>query len=851
MEVLSPSHPTGKTEVPLSGVFPPVTFRGGFGRRSRKAPYNPPEIMEEDGGKVFVAVGKSVDKAFSLLQWTLRTFVNSEVCILHVHQPSPLIPTLLGRLPASRANDEVVSAFRNEELEMKRKLLNNYLSMCSRAKVKASIVSTEADQVHKEIVNLVRTQDIRKLVIGALPDCMKLKKGSTKASYAAKMAPSSCEIWFVSKGKLVWKRQNFEGSSSTKQICQDKPTLASNLRSQSLLACKNDITVLPGGPRSNSARYLSCCEPSNHFQREGLSAEFASSSILHYRYNPTSTCLSSPASFSSISSSSLSDPRLSSDSGNKNEDEDLYEQLAEVKRETEQSRDEALTEVLRCRKLEVEAVKTISQVRAFESAHAREVELRKEVEDAFRHTIQEQEELLEERRVITHELHQAMRNIAVLDSRAQEANRRCNEVSGELKFIQASIATLQQEKQKIQRQKKEALLWLDHWKNCARPIVSKANGFMQVTGDSVEDSLELTEFTLSDLQSATCDFSESFKIGQGGSAEVYKGEMLGRTVAIKKLHPHNIQKQPEFLHEAQILARLHHPHLVSLVGICPEAWSLVYDYLPGGNLQDRLLCKSNNVCPLDWKIRTQIIAEIASCLLFLHSLNPETIVHGDLKPKNILLDSNNSCKICDAGTCRLLPEKTLRCPSFRRCTETNDIFPYTDPEYHRTGILTTKSDIFSFGLIILQLLTGRSPVGLVSEVRRAISFGKITSIMDSSGGEWSMFVARRLADLGLQCCELYGRDRPELTPNLVRELEQLHTLEDRPVPSFFLCPILQDIMHDPQVSADGFTYEGEAIRGWLENGRETSPMTNLTLTHLTLTPNHTLQLAIREWLCKS
>lgn len=191
----------------------------------------------------------------------------------------------------------------------------------------------------------------------------------------------------------------------------------------------------------------------------------------------------------------------------------------------------------------------LPQVRAFESAHAREVELRKEVEDTFRQTIQEQEKLLEERRGITHELHRAMRNIAVLDSRAQEAYRRCDEVSGELKLIQASITTLQPEKQKIQRQKREALVWLDHWKNRARPVVSKANGFRQTTSDSVEDSLELAEFTLSDLQSATCDFSESFKIGQGGSAEVYKGEMLGRTVAIKKLYPHNIQKQPEFLHE--------------------------------------------------------------------------------------------------------------------------------------------------------------------------------------------------------------------------------------------------------------------------------------------------------------
>lgn len=167
-------------------------------------------------------------------------------------------------------------------------------------------------------------------------------------------------------------------------------------------------------------------------------------------------------------------------------------------------------------------------------------------------TIQKQEELLEEKQETTLQLHKAMRNIAVLDSRAHEAKRRCNEVAGELKLIQASIATLQQEKQKIQRQKTEAKLWLNHWKNRARSEVAGINGFMQFTCDSVEESVGLAEFSLSDLQSATCNFSESFKIGQGGYSDVYKGEMLGRTVAIKKLHLHNLQRQPEFLHEVNL-----------------------------------------------------------------------------------------------------------------------------------------------------------------------------------------------------------------------------------------------------------------------------------------------------------
>lgn len=95
MEVLSPSHPALKTEALFSGFMTPSTFRNGFGRNSRKTTCcQPLEIVEEDGQKVYVAVGKSVDKAVSLLQWTIRTFVNSEICILHVHQPSPLIPTL-------------------------------------------------------------------------------------------------------------------------------------------------------------------------------------------------------------------------------------------------------------------------------------------------------------------------------------------------------------------------------------------------------------------------------------------------------------------------------------------------------------------------------------------------------------------------------------------------------------------------------------------------------------------------------------------------------------------------------------------------------------------------------------
>lgn len=242
--------------------------------------------------------------------------------------------------------------------------------------------------------------------------------------------------------------------------------------------------------------------------------------------------------------------------------------------------------------------------------------------------------------------------------------------------------------------------------------------------------------------------------------------------------------------QVQFLQRIEHPHLVTLIGICLEARSLVYEYMPNGSLQNRLFQKSTNHS-LNWKIRVRIISEIANVLLFLHSSEPEKIVHGDLKLENVLLNSELKCKISDYGICRLVQDGTLKCPSFRQYTEQKGAFPYTDPEFFRTGILSPSSDVYSFGIIILQLLTGKNPVLLTIEVRKAVSYGNLASVLDSSAGEWPSFVGRRLVDLGLQCSELKSRDRPKLTPSLVKELEQLHVLEERSVPSFFLCPILQ------------------------------------------------------------
>ncbi|XP_047331043.1 U-box domain-containing protein 33-like [Impatiens glandulifera] len=790
MELLHPYPPPASRIKPFSECSHSSTLRNGFYQESItiSSQTQSPEMIRDDEYEVFIAVGKSSAKAITLLHWAFQCFPGRKFCILHVHQPSSLIPTLLGKFPASEANHEVVSVYRMKEKDQTNRLLLNYLSVCCHSKINARIITIEDAHVQKGILDLVNEHGIRNLVIGAMPDsnfelvlyklitfcsCVKGKRSSNKASHAAKHAPHFCQIWFIYKGKHVWTKASTENAISF-------PT------------------------------HLNSSAP---------------------EHSSSSSSSTSMNSVSGSKSNSCTEQKMSLDSTSKSEEECLYGHLIEIKLETEVFRMEASLERSKCEHFEAEAAKFIDKVNDLKSACECETKLIMEAENEVKDTIHKQGKLLEKQEEITKKLQKTTRNIDVLESRVQEANSRCEKAASELKVLETSIATLQREKRRIQRQKAEAMRCIDSWKNCG---VTNSCGLVGFTGNS----FNLAEFSTSDLQTATCDFSESFRIGQGGNGCVYKGELLGKTVAIKMWDPRNIQGRLEFQQEVQILGKLSHSHLATLIGICSEACSVVYEYLPNGSLQNFLLKKSNKAS-ITWKLIARIVAEISSALLFLHSCKPKSIVHGNLKPENILLDSELSCKLCDLGICTSLGQFGEPSGS-----------AHTDPEFCRTGILTMKSDIYSFGLIILQLLTGRSPVGLINEVRRAVSTGKLASILDLSAGEWPTFVSRRLVDLGLQFCKINSKERPLLTTDLVKELQNLPFSEDRPDPSFFTCPILKELMYDPQVAADGFTYEGEAIRTWLENGHESSPMTNLKLDHLHVTPNHSARLAIQDWLCK-
>ncbi|MBA0865035.1 hypothetical protein Goshw_008332 [Gossypium schwendimanii] len=283
------------------------------------------------------------------------------------------------------------------------------------------------------------------------------------------------------------------------------------------------------------------------------------------------------------------------------------------------------------------------------------------------------------------------------------------------------------------------------------------------------------KYTIEEIEEATENFEAHNKIGEGGYGPVYKGKLDHTPVAIKVLRPDAAQGKKQFQQEVEVLSCMRHPNMVLLLGACPEYGCLVYEYMFNGSLEDRLF-RRGNTPPLSWRRRFTIAAEIATALLFLHQAKPEPLVHRDLKPANILLDRNFVSKISDVGLARLVPPSVADSVTQYHMTSAAGTFCYIDPEYQQTGMLTTKSDIYSLGIMLLQIITAKPPMGIAHHVGRAIEKGTFADMLDSAVPNWPVEEALSFAQLALKCVELRKRDRPDLGTVIVPELNRLRDL---------------------------------------------------------------------------
>uniref|UniRef100_K3XSR4 RING-type E3 ubiquitin transferase n=1 Tax=Setaria italica TaxID=4555 RepID=K3XSR4_SETIT len=282
-------------------------------------------------------------------------------------------------------------------------------------------------------------------------------------------------------------------------------------------------------------------------------------------------------------------------------------------------------------------------------------------------------------------------------------------------------------------------------------------------------------YHIDEIEMSTERFSDELKIGEGGYGPVYRASLDHTPVAIKVLRPDAHQGRKQFQQEVEVLSCIRHPNMVLLLGACPEYGCLVYEYMDNGSLEDRLY-RRGGTPPIPWSQRFRIAAEIATALLFLHQTKPEPLVHRDLKPANILLDRNYVSKISDVGLARLVPPAVADSVTQYRLTATAGTFCYIDPEYQQTGKLGVKSDIYSLGVLLLQVVTARPPMGLTHHVEKAIDAGTFHQMLDITVKDWPVDEALGFAKLALKCTEIRRRDRPDLATVILPELNRLRNL---------------------------------------------------------------------------
>ncbi|GAB2245024.1 hypothetical protein Droror1_Dr00000517 [Drosera rotundifolia] len=743
----------------------------------------PPELNKPD--ELFVAVSKEAKRSESVLMWAIQNSGGMKICIIHVHQPPRMVNKLGKKQHISTLKEDEAKAYLEIQRQFMLKRLDSYTATAINFGARAHSVHIERESIEEGILELIFKHKIDKLVMG----------GAADESYYMQMAKSTSK-------KAIYVQSHAPAFCSIWFICKGE------------LICTRDVT-LPAKPQyeheilgtSGARAERSSIDHDLKNQAQGsFSKEFFSRSSSFYK--EASPCSISRNEFSGSTESPTS---------SYGEKEDGRSRWHE---EQKQSHSRSRGDYSRLESFEESSASQISEgdgVYLTKRLYAQELQ-RKEVERSLELT--------------KHKLHSAEDENILLVCQIEDYKQR-------LKDLEETLSSECQNQDNEQR--------IKELEETLSSIVAQHEIEKEDLLKLYEERANLPAFfcilSRDDINMATNEFDASSQLWEGDGWAAYKGSIAHTTVIVKIFHD-ALQGELKYQREVEVLSKFRHPNLLTLIGACPDMNSLVFEYTPNGSLEDRLCCR-DGAPPLSWKTRVQIAAELCSLLLFLQSRQPQGVVHGCLTPASILLDSTFRCKVHDFWLSHLYPTGD----------STGDITsPYIDPEITGTGEVNQASDVYSFGVILLQLLTGKSDFQIRQAVKDALDLQNLSSLLDSSAGEWPLVQAEQFSYLGLTCCDMSSGNRPDLDSGVWRVVKPmwdscqgLFNSVGGEAPSCFLCPVLQEVMIDPHVAADGYTYEAEAMKGWLDRGKTTSPMTNLPLDNLFLIPNRTLRSAIQEW----
>ncbi|XP_052195708.1 nodulation receptor kinase-like [Diospyros lotus] len=302
--------------------------------------------------------------------------------------------------------------------------------------------------------------------------------------------------------------------------------------------------------------------------------------------------------------------------------------------------------------------------------------------------------------------------------------------------------------------------------------------------DIAMKSISIQNFTLAYIEAATQHYKTL--IGEGGFGSVYRGTLPdGQEVAVKVRSATSTQGTREFDNELNLLSAIQHENLVPLLGYCCEndQQILVYPFMSNGSLQDRLYGEAAKRKALDWPTRLSIALGAARGLTYLHSFAGRCVIHRDVKSSNILLDHSMCAKVADFGFSKYAPQEGDSGASL----EVRGTAGYLDPEYYSTQQLSAKSDVFSFGVVLLEIISGREPLNiqrprnewsLVEWAKPYIRNSRIDEIVDPSiKGGYHAEAMWRVVEVALTCIEPFSAYRPCMA-DIVRELEDAFIIEN-------------------------------------------------------------------------
>ncbi|GAB2225485.1 hypothetical protein Droror1_Dr00006277 [Drosera rotundifolia] len=685
----------------------------------------------QGNGTVAVAVDKDKSSQYAL-KWAIDNLLVKGSPVILVHVVNKSAPSSDGSLGAASVA---------KQLEKQTKdLFLTYRCFCTRKDIPCLDITLEDSDIVRALLDFLTFNAIENLVLGAPKGgFMRKFKQVDVATSVSKAAPDFCCVYVISKGKM----------SSMHNASRSAP-FSSPLEKQlqSLVKVKTSADSTPRSSTSTRGDKAPIVprrsyEDKDPFKLRRLTekpfAEESYSDISFVSSERTSIDLMSPVHYDIMDGFRMS-PRLSVSS-----ERNPFSEFSSISHESGRSSGASqMTE-------EMEA-----------EMRRMRLELRQTMDlygTAYREALGAKQKAMELQRW-----------------RLEEVKKSEDTADGEKTNVKGNFGA-------EEAARRIAMLEADKRLSAEMKSLKEESGMM-VSAQSV---VRYRKYTIDVIEAATESFVKSRKIGEGGYGPVFKCNLDHTQVAVKVLRPDAAQGRTQFQQEVEVLSCIRHPNLVLLLGACPEYGCLVYEYMARGSLEDCLFRRGKSP-PLSWQLRFRIAAEIATGLHFLHQTKPEPLVHRDLKPANILLDQNFVSKISDVGLARLVPPSVADSVTQYRMTSTAGTFCYIDPEYQQTGMLGVKSDVYSLGILLLQLITAKPPMGLAHHVSLAIESRKFAEMLDPLVPNWPVEEALCLAKLAVQCAELRRKDRPDLGKVVLPELARLRELADESMMQYMFYP---------------------------------------------------------------